>query len=111
VAVCFNRADARFTRRGKACRRARIASWTLLKPTGDPALAGLPLAVVGIGAATLSGATVTFAPPLDVEEICTAAVPIVIPAVPGKAGMRLLKTRTVGGTLRDVDTLRLVCIP
>jgi hypothetical protein len=112
LALCFDRDDARLARRGKPCRRAPVASWTLQKPANDAAIAGALVSAVGaLGTSTVAGATIRFAPALDVQERCTAPVAVVVPAAPGKAGMRLVKTRTVGGRLRDVDTLRLVCIP
>lgn len=117
LAVCLDRNDARLARGGRPCRRPPIASWTLLKPSlagPDAAIATAVVdAVAALGTPTVAGGTVTWDPALGATERCTASIAVVVPAARGAAGMRLLRTRTIGAgpKLRDVDTLRLVCNP
>lgn len=116
LGICFDRADARLARKGRACARSRITSWTLLKPTLTAAgtdgtnAATLVSAVAALGA-TVTGAAVTFAPPLESGEICTASVTVVVPTRGARPGSRVLKARTVGSGLQDGDVLKLVCQP
>ena len=111
VAVCFDRADARLTTGGRACRRAPVESWTLLKPaTGAEDLVA---AVALVGPSAAAGGTVTFAPPLDASERCTSAVRVTVPTRGRRAGNLVLRARTAaaGGRPRDADALKLVCAP
>jgi hypothetical protein len=92
VAVCFDRADARLAPAGRACRRASIESWTLLKPaTGAEDLVA---AVALVGPSAVAGRTVTFAPPLAANEQCSGAVRVTVPARGRRAGSVVLRART-----------------
>jgi len=114
VGLCFDRIDARFARKNKQCTRSRLAGWMLLKPTAaaDPTnVAALVGAVAALGATT-SGSSVTFTPPHEVGELCTASVAIVVPTKGARPGTRLFKSRTTAvGAPADGDTLKLVCLP
>jgi hypothetical protein len=101
VVLCLNREDARLAR----CTPRGIASWTLLRPsaTQDPGLAGRLLAVAAaLGPSTTAGGAVTFSPPLDAATRCAAPVDVVV-------ARRRTVTASAGG--RDLDTLRLACVP
>ena len=109
VAVCFDRDDARLAVGGHACRRVPIESWTLL---GGPADA-LVAAVAALAPSSPMGGAVTFAPPLDASEHCTAPVTLSVPTRGRRPGALTLRARTAGagGRPKDVDTLKLVCVP
>jgi len=111
VAVCFDHDDARFATNGQSCRRPAIESWTLLAPASGAET--LVAAVAAVGPSTTAGATVTFAPALDATERCTAPVTIPVATRGHRPGVLKLHTRTTasGGKPRDVDTLKLVCMP
>jgi hypothetical protein len=115
VSICLDRTDARLKRGSRPCRHAPIASWALLAPATDGAdadLAARLLAAVGaLGPSSSAEGVVTFAPPLDSSEHCTAPLAIVVPTRGARPGSRLLRSRTAGGRLRDADTLKLVCVP
>jgi hypothetical protein len=102
VAVCLDHEDARLG----SCRPQAIESWTLLGNAPSPDLLN---AVAALGPSAVDGGSVTFQPPLDASERCTAPVAVVVPV----RGKLVLRTRTVaaGGTPRDADALRLVCLP
>jgi hypothetical protein len=111
VSVCFNVADSRFTRDGKVCKKAPIASWSVLLAAGDDANELVENARTIVGAmapSAIEGNAVFFTNPLDVESACSQAISAVVTA--GKSV--LLKTRTSGsgGRPRDVDALKLVCV-
>jgi len=111
VALCFDRTDARLPR----CRPAAIGSWTVLKPAvgdGDDA-AHLLAAAAALGPSATAGNAVTFTPSLDVSERCTEPVAIVVPTRGRRPGVRVLRARTAGagGHPRDLDALKLVCVP
>jgi hypothetical protein len=110
VAVCFDRDDPRLTVDGHACRQVAVESWTLLLPPGG---GDMVPAVAALGPASVAGSAVTFAPPLDASERCTAPIAVVVPTHGKRAGKLALRARTtgVGGRPRDVDTLKLVCMP
>jgi hypothetical protein len=110
VAVCFDHDDPRFARGGTPCRRPPIASWTLLGPSasGDSANA-LVAAVAALGPSTVSGATVTFVPALDGTEHCTDPVDVPV-AQKHRLAIRA-RTSGAGGTPRDIDVLKLSCVP
>jgi hypothetical protein len=101
VAICFDRDDPRLA----SCRREAIESWTLVGSAPEELVA----AVSALGPSSTGGGTVTFAPPLGPTEHCTAPVAVTVPS----RGKLVLKARTTaaGGTPRDLDTLRLVCVP
>jgi hypothetical protein len=111
VAVCLDRTDARLGSGSRACRRAPIASWTLLRPGAGTE--ELVPAVDLLGPSTTTGSTVTFSPPLDATERCTAAVRVTVPTRGRRAGTVVLRARTAaaGGRPRDADVLKLVCVP
>jgi hypothetical protein len=119
VAVCTNRADPRLTRGGRACRLAPIESWTLLAPTATKGGADadvatvLVSAVAALGPSAVAGGAVSFAPALDQSAHCTGPVTIVVPTRGARPGVRVLRARAAasGGRPRDVDALKLVCIP
>jgi hypothetical protein len=119
VGVCLGRDDARLARGGRSCVRGPVESWTLLAPTAasggaDAELAATLLgAVAGLGASSTADGAVTFAPPLDATERCTAPLSVVVPTRGTRPGVRLLRVRTAGagGRPRDTDTLKLVCAP
>jgi hypothetical protein len=112
LALCLDRTDARV----RPCRRASIESITVAKPPvsgGDDPASRLLTAAVALGPSTTAGSTVTFTPPLDESERCTADVTLVVPtrgARPGKLALRVV-TVAAGGRPRDIDTLKLVCVP
>jgi hypothetical protein len=111
VAVCFDRSDARLATGGRACRRAAVESWTLLRPgTGAEDLVA---AVALLGASATAGGAVTFAPPLDASERCTDPVRVAVPTRGRRPGSLVLRARTAaaGGRPRDADALKLVCVP
>ncbi|HJQ83664.1 MAG TPA: hypothetical protein VKA21_06290 [Candidatus Binatia bacterium] len=113
VGLCFDRDDARLANGSTPCRRTAIESWTLLSPpaggAGDPLLA----AVTTLGPSTPSDGTVTFAPPLETAEHCTGDVALTVPTRGRRPGVLRLRARTAGsgGRPRDVDALKLVCVP
>ena len=111
VAVCFDRADARLASGGRACRRAPIEGWTLLKPGAGAET--LVAAVARVAPSATAGSTVTFSPPLAATELCTDAVTIPVPTRGRRAGSLVLRARTAaaGGRPRDADVLKLVCAP
>lgn len=114
VALCFDRDDARLMRGPAPCRRTPIESWTLLHPAAnDPAAIAALAAVAALGPSSTAGTSVTFAPPLETKERCTATIHLAVPTRGGRAGTLTLRTRTAGagGRPRDADTLRLVCAP
>jgi hypothetical protein len=100
VAVCFDHTDARLG----SGRPRPIESWEIVGRTPSPDVSG---AVAALGPSAVDGGSVTFRPPLDASERCTAPVAVVVPV----RGKLALKTRTTAATLRDTDTLRLVCAP
>jgi len=111
VALCFDRTDARLPR----CRPAAIGSWTVLKPAvgdGDDA-ARLLAAAAALGPSATAGNALTFTPSLDASERCTGPVAIVVPTRGRRPGVRVLRARTAGagGHPRDLDALKLVCVP
>ena len=111
VALCFDRTDARLPR----CRPAAIGSWTVLKPAvgdGDDA-AHLLAAAAALGPSATAGNALTFTPSLDASERCTGPVAIVVPTRGRRPGVRVLRARTAGagGHPRDLDALKLVCVP
>jgi len=111
VALCFDRTDARLLR----CRPAAIGSWTVLKPAvgdGDDA-AHLLAAAAALGPSATAGNALTFTPSLDASERCTEPVAIVVPTRGRRPGVRVLRARTAGagGHPRDLDALKLVCVP
>ena len=109
VALCFDHADARLPR----CRAAPIESWTLVKPTSGADVEGMLAAAARLGPSSAAGATLTFSPPLDASERCTDAVAVVVPTRGRRPGVRVLRARTAaaGGHPRDMDALKLVCVP
>jgi hypothetical protein len=111
VAVCFDRTDARLARGGRACRTAPVESWTLLKPAAGAE--ALVAAVALLGPSSTAGTAVSFAPSLDGTERCTEPVQLSVPLRGRRAGAVVLRARTVGdgGAPRDVDALKLVCVP
>ena len=117
IALCVDRADPRLARGGRACRRLPVESWTLATPGRlglDTESADRLLAAVGhLGPSALEGRGVTFSPPLDAVERCTDPVTITVPTRGARAGTRVTRalTAAAGGRPRDVDTLRLVCVP
>jgi hypothetical protein len=113
LALCFDRDDARLAVGGKACRRASVESWTLLKPPAGDATSALVSAVAAVATSTTAANVVTFTPPLDGSEHCTDPVSIVVARRGRQPGTLLLRARTTaaGGKPRDVDTLKLVCTP
>jgi len=111
VAVCLNRNDARLARGDRDCRREPIESWTLVAPAEG--VGDLLTAVAALGPAAVDAGVVTFAPPLDESERCTAPIPLVVPTRgtrPGRLALRTL-TAAAGGRPRDRDALKLVCAP
>jgi hypothetical protein len=111
VAVCLDRNDARLASGGRECRRVPIAGWTLLAPPeGAPDLLA---AVAALGASAVDGNAVTFAPPLDATERCTAPVAVAVPTRGARPGRLRLRTQTAGegGRPVDRDALVLVCAP
>jgi hypothetical protein len=112
VALCLDREDARFARAAQPCRRESIESWTLLLPAPE-AVGMLVAAVAALGPSTTAGGVVTFSPPLDASERCTAPVAITVPTRGARPGALVVRARTVaaGGRPRDVDALKLVCAP
>jgi hypothetical protein len=112
VALCFDRDDARLAVDGKACRRAPVESWTLLKPAPEDVPA-LVAAVAAIAPSSTTANAVTFAPPLEVAESCSEPVAITVTTHGRRPGTRTLRARTTGagGKPRDVDALKLVCMP
>ncbi len=106
VAACFARSDARFAK----CVPSAVSAWSLtgkVDPT-DPSVAALVAAVAALGASSVDGATVAFAPDLADAETCSAPVGVTVPA-----GKKLvLHARTVGpdGKPKDADVLRLACL-
>jgi hypothetical protein len=114
VALCFDREDARFARGDLPCRTARIERWTLLRPppdAGDPT--GLVAAAAALGPSTTADGSVSFAPPIGPAENCTAPLAIAVPTRGTRPGKLVLRARTegAGGKPRDVDALRLTCLP
>jgi len=109
VALCFDHADTRLPR----CRAAPIESWTLVKPTSGADVEGMLAAAARLGPSSAAGTTLTFLPPLDASERCTDAVAIVVPTRGRRPGVRVLRARTTaaGGHPRDMDALKLVCVP
>jgi hypothetical protein len=102
VAVCFDHTDARLG----SCQPELIESWALL---GRATNADVASAVAALGPSAVGGGSVTFQPPLDASERCTAPVAVVVPV----RGKLALTTRTTAAAAvpRDTDTLRLVCVP
>ena len=109
VALCFDHADARLPR----CRAAPIESWTIVKPTSGADVEGMLAAAARLGPSSAAGAMLTFSPPLDASERCTDAVAVVVPTRGRRPGVRVLRARTTaaGGHPRDMDALKLVCVP
>jgi len=109
VALCFDHADPRLAR----CRAAAIESWTIVKPTSGADVEGMLAAAARLGPSSAAGATLTFSPPLDASERCTDAVAVVVPTRGRRPGVRVLRARTAaaGGHPRDLDALKLVCVP
>jgi hypothetical protein len=105
VAVCLAHADARVP----ACKPRAIESWTLRSGGADALVA----AVAALGPSSTADGMVTFAPPLDATERCTAPVALSVPTRGHRPGALRLVARTVaaGGKPRDADALKLVCIP
>jgi hypothetical protein len=69
--------------------------------------------VAALGPSSSADGAVIFSPALDATERCTDPLPVVVPTRGTRPGVRLLKTRTAGagGRPKDVDTLKLVCVP
>lgn len=115
LALCLDRDDARLARGTRPCARPAIERVQLVKPSAtDAAGAALVAAVAALGASTVDGGTVTFAPVLDATERCTETVPVVVPtrgARPGKLVLKLATAAAGGRPVVDRDTLRLVCAP
>jgi hypothetical protein len=113
VALCFDHDDARFAAGGQSCRRPPIDGWTLLAPAPGGAADPLVTAVGALGPSMTSGGAVTFTPPLDATERCTAPVALRVPTRGHRPGVLKLRARTTGsgGRPRDVDALNLVCLP
>src|SRR5262249_51220158 len=113
VAVCFDHDDARFAAGGNSCRRPPIESWTLVAPPPGGAADGLLAAVAALAPPGGGAGRVTFAPALDANERCTAPVAVRVPTRGRHAGVLALRARTAGsgGRPRDVDSLKLVCMP
>ena len=109
VALCFDHADARLPR----CRAAPIESWTLVKPTSGADVEGMLAAAARLGPSSAAGTALTFSPPLEASERCTDAVAIVVPTRGRRPGVHVLRARTAaaGGHRRDMDALKLVCLP
>ena len=87
----------------------------MLKPAvgdGDDA-AHLLAAAAALGPSATAGNAVTFTPSLDASERCTEPVAIVVPTRGRRPGVRVLRARTAGagGHPRDLDALKLVCVP
>src|SRR5262249_26335 len=72
VAGCLDRDAAGRSRGG----REASGSWTLLRPVSEE----LGAAVAALVPSSRSGGTVTFAPPLDATERCTAPAAVTVPA-------------------------------
>jgi hypothetical protein len=113
VALCFDHDDARLATNGQSCRRTPIESWTLLKPAPGTAADTLVTAAAALAPSSSAGGVVTFTPPLDTTERCTEPVTIAVPTRGRRPGVVALRARTAGagGHPRDVDTLKLVCVP
>jgi len=87
----------------------------VLKPAvgdGDDA-AHLLAAAAALGPSATAGNALTFTPSLDASERCTGPVAIVVPTRCRRPGVRVLRARTAGagGHPRDLDALKLVCVP
>jgi len=115
LAVCTDRHDPRL----KKCPSRSVESWTLLEPaaggsSADDVFAATVLGAVGtLPGASIAGTVVTFAPPLDPTSRCTPTFTVTVPTRGAKPGARVVKARIagVGGKPRDVDALKLVCMP
>jgi hypothetical protein len=114
VAVCLNRDDARLARHGRPCRRATIERVEVLRPSaGEEPTARLLAALATVGPSTVGVGAVDYGPPLEATTRCTDALAVTVPTRGARPGTLVLRTRTTaaGGRPRDVDTLKLVCVP
>ncbi len=105
LAVCASHEDARLPK----CELRGLASWTLVQPPPDQAPAPALLeAMAALGPSLVEGGTITFGP-LTAAERCTEIVDVTLPV----RGKLRLKTTAVpgGGSPKDGDVLRLVCVP
>ncbi len=84
-----------------------------MKPTSGADVEGMLAAAARLGPSSAAGGTLTFSPPLDASERCTDAVAVVVPTRGRRPGVRVLRARTAaaGGHPRDLDALKLVCVP
>src|SRR5207244_1046655 len=84
-----------------------LAEWRVLDAAGRPG------AAAALGPSATAGNAVTFTPSLDASERCTEPVAIVLPTRGRRPGVRVLRARTTGagGHPRDLDALKLVCVP
>lgn len=109
VSVCFNRDDERLaTSATKRCKRAPIGFWQLKSSSTQPGQDLLD-AVNALAPSGNANGIITFGPALPATEQCTATQTIVV----ARGAQVRLKSRTVaeGGRPRDVDALRLSCVP
>ena len=108
VSVCFNRTDDRFRKNATSCRTAPIGFWQVRSNTTGPGQA-LLAAVGALAPSSGVNGIVSFGPALPATEQCTAQQAIVV----ARGAQVSLKSRTVaeGGRPRDVDALRLLCVP
>jgi len=105
LGLCFLRSDARLP----TCTPQPVGTWTLQRPkAGEPGADVLTAAVVETGNGRVDGASVVFDAPLS-SEVCSDDVALVL-----TTGQRLAivtKTLVASGAGKDVDKLKLACLP
>jgi hypothetical protein len=118
VAWCFNNADPRVACTATGLRRVTLKARMKPRAAGNEVAQTATAAVARIAtaAASTTGGTVAFAPPLTEPDRCTNVVEITVPLRvrprgprPGKATLRAVGTATPRG--RDADRIRLICEP
>jgi hypothetical protein len=105
IGVCFGREDARLPE----CGVRPLREWKLKRPKTDDERAGALLDAVAALGGTRVENEVTFSPPLDVSDTCTAPVTVTL-ATKEKL---ILKSRGIGqgGQPKDGDTVKVLCRP
>jgi len=104
LGLCFLRTDARLP----TCAAQPVGTWTLTRPkAGEPGADVLTAAVVELGG-RVDGANVVFDLPLS-SETCSEEVALTLTT--GQKLAVVTKTLVASGAGKDVDKLKLACLP
>lgn len=104
VATCFNNQDPRLP----GCAGASVNSISVKLPlAGDPIATALLGALQGLPGASASGATVSFAPAIAGNDVCTAYANVVVPA----GQRRSIRLSAAFSTGPVKASLKLTCTP